>query len=194
MKALVLFLASVISVSAFATKKPKNAKEPNDIRCETSDEHEFAGTTMIYINLNQVLFNEDNTAATARSFRATMVNRNLDYDIVPDVNAGTWEGERLATVPYKGKKYVGYVKFDLSHHTFESTGYNPEKAHLILSPKYTVVKTIPMKNNHDQTWTWDIEVRKHPAVLDANYDDHHGDYIPMNCYSTERVNDSKGRN
>lgn len=68
-----------------------------------------------------------------------------------------------------------------------------EYADLIFSPDYKVVKTIPQANHWDPTWTWDIEVRQHSAVMPISFNDHHGDYIKLECYTTAQVNEVRGK-
>lgn len=161
-----------------------NVTYAEDINCEAAN----GVDEKIFIKLNDVDF----AAGTALRYSTSIVLESREWeDMVPDFHAGSVNGENLSAVPYNGTKYKGHIKFDLDEAPWAGN-FSPDKAELIISPEFKVAKTIPQENNWDKTWTWDIEVRKHSAVLDASWDDHHGDYIKLDCYSVVKVNDSKG--
>ena len=176
MKLLILALIATVSFS--------NQVLAEDITCEAAK----GSVEKIFIKLDDVDF----AAGTVKRYSTSILLESREWEnMVPDFEAGSNNGENLSAVPYKGTKYKGHIKFDLDNRGWAGN-FSPDKAELIISPEFKVVKTIPQQNNWDQTWTWDIEVRKHSAVLDASWSDHHGDYIKLDCYSIEKVNDSKG--
>jgi hypothetical protein len=179
----VLALALLFSAPAFADNFTADS-----IRCEAKEKDE-----QIYIRLEKVSISGDRKTASAKSYSMSIVLKDTDWDIVPDVQVGTFEGKDLENEGYDGRKYKGHVKFDMTRKASRAGDFTPEAADLILSPEYTVSKKIPQKNISDPSWTWDIEVRKHSAVMAAHWDDHHGDYIKLDCYSVAHVNDSKRR-
>ncbi len=180
MKFIILASVAVLGSSAFAAEK-----KTIDISCQASK----GAYERIFVKLDDVDFE----AGSVERWSASISSEEKSYDLVPDGWFGSTNGENLKVVPYKGTKYKGHIKFDLDESEFKGN-FSPDRAELILSPEYKVVKTIPQQNNWDKTWTWDLEIRKHSAVLDASWNDHHGDYIQLDCYSVAIVNDSKGRN
>jgi hypothetical protein len=175
-----------LSLNAVAAEKVKAI----DISCKVTNAKD--ANAEAYIKLNDVAFGED--SATVKSYTLSVVADNgAEHGLVPDVSSGSFEGKELENLPYNGRKYKGHYKFDLTRNAQSAGNFHPDNFDLIISPEYTVAKTIPQQNHWDKTWTWDIEVRKHSAVVAANFNDHHGDYLEMDCYSIAHVNDSKGR-
>lgn len=167
-----------------------------DLNCAGYDKGEQnLADTEIYVTLDDLVFytNKDNKVdgGSARSFKASIIVKDTEWNIVPTPRVGSWEGKNLENTDYNGRKYEGYLEFDLTEN-IKARGF-PETAKLIVSPEYEVVKRIPQTNVFDPSWNWEIEIRKHDARLDTHFDDHHGDYVKMECYSVKRVNDSKGR-
>lgn len=187
----ILFIFSVLGLDATAAN-PNANKEIYKISCSASGKNSGFYSTQVYVNLERVNFE----AGTVSTYSATIVNNGgLEYDTYPTMETAALSGRDLKTVPYNGRKYPNHIKLPLlAAKTATAGDFVPETADLILAPHYTVVKTIPQQNHWDKTWTWDLEVRKHSAVLATNFNDHHGDYIPLECYSTAMVNDSRGKN
>ena len=123
-----------------------------------------------------------------------MINDNgKAYEFIPNVETSIYTGKNIENVPYKGTKYTDHLKFELANAKAKQLGENIETANLIVAPAYTVVKTIPQENYSDKSWHWEVEVREHSAVLDWHVNDHHGDYLPLKCYSQAHVNDSRDK-
>lgn len=100
----------------------------------------------------------------------------------------------VTNVPYNGRLYKGYLKFNLQNYDskhFVSTG-NLDNLNLIISADYKVTKTEKKTNHWNKKWTWDLETRAHHVIFDINIDDHHGDYIHGECYTRVRVNEIRG--
>ncbi len=98
---------------------------------------------------------------------------------------------RVTNVPYRGRKYKGYLKFDLYDYDSTTLTINGgvESIEFIVSPNYKVIGTESVSNHWNPNWMWDIETREFDAVFPLNLDDHHGDYIPAKCYTTAKVNE-----
>ena len=75
---------------------------------------------------------------------------------------------KLKNVKYSGTKYKNHFKFEPK---WEGVDADVEWANLIISKEPVSVK----KDAHGAT------LRTFDAVLDASYDDHHGDYIRVQC-------------
>ncbi len=134
--------------------------------------------------------------ATIKSYTFTVVNKDMkSYGVMPANATSVSQGENISNVEYDGRKYPDHFKFRVdSGKGIQTIGdQEVQYANLIIAPEYTVAKTVHEHNEWDKTWTWDIEIRKHSAVLDVSFNDHHGDYIKLDCYSIASVNDSKGR-
>ncbi len=181
MRAIMLLIAALAGFNATAT----NA---TDLHCKNA----YTKDDQIYIQVTDLDF-KAGTIHTA-STTIAIPSGSEDWGIVPEMSAGSYTRKNLTKLPYNGRKYSGHLKFDLiGKGTVKAGNFSPDTADLIVSPEYTVVKTIPQQNNWDKSWTWDVEVRSHSAALAANWSDHHGDYIPLNCFSVAMVNDSKKR-
>lgn len=186
MKQIILATVIAFTGSVFAAQDNRV-----DIKCIAERPHDFKGGSSIYLTLKGA----DLAAGTVDFYNLTIVNVSPnEFEHVPDFSAGSTNGKDLKAVKYNGRKYVGYKKFSFYNKGDAVAGaFRPDNASVIINPLYTVVKTIPQSNNWDKTWTWDVEVRKHLAVMPTNFDDHHGDYIPLDCYTWTHVNDSKRR-
>lgn len=97
----------------------------------------------------------------------------------------------IQNVPYNGRKYKGYLKFDLLNYNSENLSMNGrvDNIEFIVSPKYEVIDTEAMANHWNPAWTWDVETREFDAVFPLNLDDHHGDYVDAKCYTKAVVNE-----
>lgn len=97
----------------------------------------------------------------------------------------------ISNTPYNGKKYKGYLKFDLLNYNSEQLSMNGgvDNVEFIVTPTYKVVATEARSNYWNPAWTWDLETREFDAVFPLNLDDHHGDYIGAKCYTTAIVNE-----
>jgi hypothetical protein len=173
MKTTLLLIATLLTSTAFAST------DAYSIVCKGEKKNkimEYVST--IYVHLYDAKL--DVTGGSIDSSTLTVLNTSeLDYGVVPNVETASLTAEKLVNIPYNGVKYKGYLKFDLETKGYVSAGtFDPETAELMIEPKYTVEKTVPGENG------WTTEVRKYNAVLDTHFDDHHGDYILLKCYST----------
>lgn len=102
--------------------------------------------------------------------------------------------KNVSNLPYNGRKYKGYLKFDLNNYSSQDRTINGgvDNIEFIVSPKYKVIKTEASGNHWNRNWTWDIETREFDAVFPLNLDDHHGDYIQGKCYTKKIVNEVRG--
>lgn len=185
-----LLVGLLIPSSSFAADKIIDL-----IRCEGQKFARYQGfTSKIYLNIDRLKLKDD-TSAEIAAFDMTIINDSGKYEgLIPNVNSGALQGETIKNVPYNGKNYPGHLKFPIG--PFEdgvqlSGGLYLQHSDLILAPNYTVVKSVPQPNHWDQSRKWTLEVRKHSAVLDINFNDHHGDYIKIDCYSSEVVEDKR---
>ena len=83
---------------------------------------------------------------------------------------------------HNGRKHKEHLKFDLETSGSEGDMYF-EYMYLIISPFHKVVKRETSANYYDRSITWYYEARKYPAILNVSWNDHHGDYIPLKCFS-----------
>lgn len=187
MKNILLGLSLIASTSVFAA-------DIELINCKGVKSGYGDFVTNIYLNVNKLKV--DGKDATMKSYDMTIVNTDAAYEgLIPSVSAGSFANKNLVNEAYKGTKYKDHLKFHLTGKGAQSLGEQSlEYAALIINPAYNVEKTIHEGNNWDKTWTWDIEIRKHSAVLSLNFDDHHGDYIKLDCFSTGKVNEKRGKN
>ncbi len=97
----------------------------------------------------------------------------------------------ISNIPYNGKKYKGYLKFDLLNYSSENFSMNGgvDNIEFIVSPNYKVIATESRANHWTPSWTWDVETREFDAVFPLNINDHHGDYVSAKCYTSAIVNE-----
>lgn len=81
-------------------------------------------------------------------------------------------GKGLKNARYNGSKYKNHFKFEPK---WEGVDADVEWANLIISKEPVKVS----KDSHGAT------LRVFDAVLDASYDDHHGDYIRVECVNRD---------
>ncbi|MGE0762288.1 MAG: hypothetical protein AB7N80_03310 [Bdellovibrionales bacterium] len=185
MKQIVLGLLVLIGVNAGAA-----AAKPISLQCESVDRDGLK----VYLTVDglTVTGEGEETQGKLRSFEMTILNLDeKEYDVIPATSGGSWEGRDVKNTAYSGRRYANHLKFELTRHASKSAGSQVDYADLIVSPAYLVEKTIPQANHWNKDWTWDIEVRKHSAVLPLSINDHHGDYVPMSCFSTAIVNEKR---
>lgn len=179
---LLLITAVIFSV----TQARAESKTIESIVCKGK---KYDSEVRIHINKLEL---DENGQAEITYMMSLLHEGELGYGFIPDFDAGIITGKQRPNVPYNGKKYPNHLKFPLTEKGSEiSKGYSIEYANLIISPAHTVVKSIPEQNHWDKNWTWTVEVRKYSAALDVSFNDHHGDYIQLNCYSTKTVDEKR---
>lgn len=185
MKKIALLAGVLISLSVSAEAKI------HEIACRAEGQAEIQEIgSKIFINIRDL--NIDQTGhAEIKSYAFTMVNqRTSENQLPPSFNGGGINGKNLKNSVYNGRKYPNHLKFQITSEESQRAGdLELDYADLIISPDYQVIKTIDQANAWDKNWTWQVEVRKYSAVLAYSINDHHGDYLPLDCTSTEIVNE-----
>ncbi len=187
MKAIILTTVVFLSLTSLAQKSI------NEIVCKTSPEANNPYVKSdVFLKLYDLTVTQ-NGEAGVKELYFTMINQDASTEsTLPQFDSGSIEAKNLKSVSYRGRIYKNHIKFSVTAPANSRSGdLELDYAHLIISPDYTVVKTIDQANHWDKTWTWQIEVRKHSAVLAFSINDHHGDYLQLDCVSSARVNDSK---
>ena len=156
--------------------------------CEGGRNYEPGTNVRLYANLSGFELSEDKKEAFVSRFSLSIIMEDQKTQgIVPHVLVGSMNGEGLKNLPYSGRKYKGHYKFDLDG---QLHGNAPlEYAYLIVSPEYKVVKRVNRQNMWNPDIKWVEEFREHSAVMDISLNDHHGDYMPMKCFSIASIRD-----
>ena len=171
-----------ISMVLFSTA----ALAKTHLTCDGGRNYEPGTKIRVLANIRGLEVSEDKKEATISSYNLSLIIEDQDSNgIVPHVQVGALNGSSRSNLPYSGRKYKGHLKFDLDG---SLAGNAPlEYAYLIVSPEYKVVKRIDHQNMWNPEIKWVEEIREHSAVMDISLDDHHGDYMPMKCWSRESI-------
>jgi len=149
-----------LSIFTFA-----NASEYKQIECLYAESHVIISDVhnpKFYLKIDKM-----NVSDSSNAQLTYMVSLLLNDDEI-------WVGRESSqtNVSYNGRRYNNHFKFELK--LFRASEYNGSSgavANLIISKEITSTST----DRHGAT------IQKFDAVLDVHYDDHHGDYIPLEC-------------
>lgn len=171
MKKAVLFLIASMSLNAMA-----ELVEIRNIKC-------FADRYGDKISIQIDKLEYDNTSLEGRitSFEMSHVVETNPHDVMPFYEVMSFKDKEVESMDYDPDKYVGHMKFNL---LAGGNGYHvAENMNLIISPEYETISDEVECNHWNKNRCWTKEVREYSAVLDLNFNDHHGDYVPLQCIS-----------